>query len=289
MINLFKRLFSTNNKNFKIFVLGCQRSGTTLLRLILNSHPKIYCYGELKGYSYFEKNFRSQHNKKYEAFQLPIWTELFSEYDCIKEYKQEQDKILFVFRDPKQTISSMKSLYCYRKDCWFGANDLLLDKNYINYEVVPNVNVWMNDDSRSFNKKFSEEIKKYKNTKNETLIKAICYWKYKNLAYFEMKKNNYKILAINYNSLVLDPKKELEKIMKFLEIKYDKNLLYHHKKQHDEIHNNFGMGQIKSNRQIDIMSINKWKHNIDAEEAEFIDTNTKMLMTKLLEESKSLC
>ncbi len=267
-------------------MLGCQRSGTTLLRLILNSHPKIYCYGELTSYSFFEKNLKEHHNKKYSAFQLPIWTELFSEYDCIQKYKKEQDKILFIFRDPKQTISSMKSLSCYRKDCWFGINDMILEKNYINYEVVPNVNLWMNDKSRCFKEKFGKQIKKYKNTKWENLIKAICYWKYKNYSYFKIKKMNWKIKLVNYENLVKNPEKELRSIMKFLEIEYNKDILFHHTKKHDEICDNFAMGQTKVDRKIDEKSIQKWKKNISEEEKIFIEEKTNKLMNELLKESE---
>jgi hypothetical protein len=35
----------------RFFILGCQRSGTTLLRLILESHPDIFCYDEIKAYA----------------------------------------------------------------------------------------------------------------------------------------------------------------------------------------------------------------------------------------------
>lgn len=281
MINLFN-LFG---KKFKIFVLGCQRSGTTMLRLILDSHPKIYCYGEINGYSYFEKNFRIKHNKKYNAFQLPIWTELFTEYESIRNYINDEDKILFIFRDAKQTISSMKSLRCYRKDCWFGINDLMLDKNYINYEVIPNINIWMNDKSRSFNKNFGREIKKYEKTEWDALTKAICYWKYKNSAYFKMKKMGLKVLPINYDMVVKNPKEELHKIMNFLEIKYDDNLLSHHIKKHDEtLNNNMAMGNTRINRKIDEESLEKWKSNMNEEEIEFIELNSRIMMNKLMKE-----
>jgi Sulfotransferase family len=34
----------------RFFVAGCQRSGTTLLRLVLECHPRVYCFDEAIGY-----------------------------------------------------------------------------------------------------------------------------------------------------------------------------------------------------------------------------------------------
>jgi Sulfotransferase family len=35
----------------RFFILGCQRTGTTLMRLVLESHPDVFCYDELKSYA----------------------------------------------------------------------------------------------------------------------------------------------------------------------------------------------------------------------------------------------
>lgn len=255
---MFLNIFKKN----KVFILGCQRSGTTLLRLILDSHRNIYCYGEINGYKYFENNLKAKHNKQIEGFQLPIWTELFVEYECIKNYKSKKDKILFIFRDPKEVISSMKCLF-------------INDKNYIEYEVSKNINIWLNDNSRSFKKDFSSEVK-------DDLSKAICYWKYKNTAFLRMKKLNWDIKLINYQHLVEKPKEQIENILKFLNIKWDEKVLQHHKIKHTEVfNNNLTLGNNKANRPIDQKSLIKWQKILSPEDVVRINEKTNELMNEL--------
>ena len=263
LFHYYKIVFPNLFKKNKIFILGCQRSGTTLLRLILDSHRRIYCYGEINGYAYFTENFRAKHKKKFEGFQLPIWTELFVEYDCIKKYKNLNDKILFIYRDPKEVICSMKSLK-------------IKEKNYIQYEVCSHINTWMNDDSRSFKKTFEKEIT------SDEIVKAICYWKYKNMSYFKMKELKYDVHLINYKNLVTNPKTEISNILNFLKIEWDESTLCHHKTKHDEINpNNIALGNTKANRKIDKDSLNKWEKILTDYEIKLIEEKTQELLGNL--------
>lgn len=262
VLKLFKFL---KEKNYKIFILGCQRSGTTLLRLILDSHNQIYCYGEINGYNYFSKNKKIKHRKKIEAFQLPIWTELFLEYECIKKYMKKDDKILFVFRDPKSVISSMKKMK-RKKD----------QVNYIEYEISKHVKTWVDDESRSFKK-----YKKFLEEDPSPINQAIYYWIYKNECMIKMIEKKLNVLPIDYDELVSCPREELKKVTNFLEIDWDENLLSHHLIKHDEVINNMAMGNTKANRKIDKNSINLWKEILTKEEAIKIENKTKDLFLKL--------
>lgn len=274
---MFKFELFKKKDNFKIFILGCQRSGTTLMRLILNSHPKIKCYGETKAYSLLESNKK---NNGVTGYQVPIWTELFSEYDCIKNLYEKNDKIIFVFRNPKEVIASMMTLGCYRKNCY--ANDKNIKRNYLNFEVVPSVNKWMEDENRSFKKRFGKELEKHQNEKLENLFKGICYWNYKNESFFEIKKYEWKVLPVFYENLVCQPVCELKKIFEFLNLPWSSQTLKHHEIEHEEyLPNNKMLGNNDPKRSIDTKSIKKWKLILDKDQIKTINENTNYNYEKL--------
>ena len=87
----------------RFFMLGCQRTGTTLLRIILEAHPDVFCYDELKGYAVLQKRYiEDLPDVKLIEFKIPRWTEqltcpvLFDEGPegpCDNFYRGE--KILF--------------------------------------------------------------------------------------------------------------------------------------------------------------------------------------------------
>src|SRR5450432_804888 len=102
----------------RFFILGCQRTGTTLIRLILDAHPEVFCYDELKGYAALQKCVQENlPHVRLIGFKIPRWTEqlthrvLFDEGlegPCHNFYRGE--RILFLQRDVRDTIASMLKL-----------------------------------------------------------------------------------------------------------------------------------------------------------------------------------
>jgi hypothetical protein len=263
------------------FICGSQRSGTTMMRLILDSHPKIHCFGELTAYRIFEQNishdrFPEAEAKQFEiaGFQTPIWTELFVEYESIAKFC-EDSPIIFMIRNPLDCIGSMTKVGLNRMD-WIIKN------------VYQQMLAWYFDENRTLQADFGEVLEPLFETlaahkeKMELLLSltenrvrakvsllrlpcdelfALCavYWKYKNLAFKRMLENNYKVLGVDYNDCVIHPRKEIGIIADFIGIPWDNKLLLHHRLPHTETRVGWAIGNTRADRPIDLKSINRRK------------------------------
>ena len=62
----------------RFLIAGCQRSGTTLMRLLLGSHSDITCIDEILSYEVLAGT-RSSPATGLTGFKIPVWTEQLAE------------------------------------------------------------------------------------------------------------------------------------------------------------------------------------------------------------------
>ena len=210
-------------------ILGCQRSGTTLLRLILETHPDIFCYDELTSYTVLEQELTvDRPDARLIGFKIPRWTEQLTrpvlvdeglESVCKNFYKGEP--ILFLFRDVRDTISSMLKLktggtsWC---ETW-----------------VPRIIRAKLAQDMTFRADYSEEWKVVEASNKSLVALAALYWKYKSESFFSYRAQGYPVFAISYEQLVTHPATALQSVCRRLGIPFHEDLLKHHEFGHAEV------------------------------------------------------
>ena len=118
--------------------------------------------------------------------------------------------------------------------------------------------------------------------KPKSLFKGICYWNYKNESFFRIKEYGWDIIPVHYNTLVSYPQQELERIFDFLNLRWNKKVLNHHKIKHEEgLQNDMMLGNTNPKRKIDKLSLKKWKVTLDKPSVKLIEENTKFNYEKL--------
>ena len=106
-----------------ILITGCQRSGTTLLNLILDSHPEMMSIDEDKfDYRFINTYLHAEWLPQYISFKLPRYAPILLFLKSLKDLR-----IIWSIRDPVDVVWSMVKL------------QVVLDKvNTVAWAVHPN-------------------------------------------------------------------------------------------------------------------------------------------------------
>jgi hypothetical protein len=237
----------------RFFILGCQRSGTTLLRLILEAHPEVFCYDELKGYTVLQESaVEDIAPARLIGFKLPRWTEQFTrstlsdegaEGSCKNFYRGE--KILFLQRDVRDNIASMLKLKA-------GTS------NWCELWVPRIINAKIASD-HLFRARYARELSIIKICESPLIGFAALYWKYKNDAFADYIRAGFPVLPVPYEKLVTDPRPVLESICRHLGIPFDPILLRHNEVPHTELfENGLTVGNTDPRAPIQSGSVRQW-------------------------------
>ena len=219
------------------FILGAGRSGTTLLKRIMNCHSLTSCLDEGRVYHginnpiLMKLQLIFESKKKWMGLKAPALTDCllsdnFREFpipnfepNLAEKFRNfySNQPIIFLFRDVRDRVASVINLG--KKT---GVDLKGLEKVF---EEWIKVNPYIQ-------KTFSEEFSKIKKFKEKIYAYEALDWKIKNSALFTYKARGYPILAIKYEELVSNPEQSLRKITSFLEIPFEDTLLDFYKMPH---------------------------------------------------------
>lgn len=226
------------------FIVGPQRSGTTLTELILDSHPKIAVFGEPGTYEKLD-NHNPEPRDHILGFKIPMWTHRWKYFQ--KEFPRA--KILFMARDVKAITASMLTI-----PRWIETQISTEMEN-----CLPAIS------DKTLAAKLRQDYEKFKTTDDRTLLAAVCAHTKLSLSQ-EYLRSSLDTHVVIYEDLVTKPKETVTGILGFLGLEWDPHVL-----DHPSVHHGVYMGGTDSQRPIDKDSINKWREILTKEETQAVE------------------
>lgn len=257
-----------------ILITGCQRSGTTLMNLILDSHPAISSIDEDRFSLPFLHTYLGAPLAKpvsFIAFKLPRYAHLVPMMDLLPNRK-----IVWCIRNPLDVVCSMASLN-------------LGDNNQVapwpahpngGWGEILNCYYALDDEQRrtfesdmvtfkELTQKFSALPKSPDNVidieRNDSIFLAALCWKIKNFYPLLYKKHNIDFHVSKYDELVAAPKERIAEILDYLGADWSDDVLMHH-----TLHKGKSIGNTTNTRAIDQNSVGLGIKNLSREEQEIV-------------------
>jgi hypothetical protein len=246
------------------FITGCQRSGTTLLRFVLECHPEVFCFDELDSYRVLSSSqCEDTISKHWVGFKVPRWAEqldceLLRDFGLPDEARRiyRGQKILFLVRDYRDTISSMLKLPG-RKKSWLEEWGEAILEAHVEY-------------GDGFPEKWARELAMCRAAPNRLVAIGALYWKFKNAALLRYVERGYPVLAICYERLVTHPEEQLRRVCTFMGIGFTDELLRHPAHSHREIlDNGLAVGNSDPKRLIDAAFVGQWPSYLEPQDVAF--------------------
>ncbi|HXT68229.1 MAG TPA: sulfotransferase [Vicinamibacterales bacterium] len=235
------------------FIIGCQRSGTTLMRLVLECHSEIECRDEAISYGLIAGRRSTKRGRPRLGLKVPCLTEQFAApaiYDVkwIPEIPNgyRNHPLIFMVRDVRDTVASMLELKV------FG-------RRWVEASLGPTIRAKSSREP-AFVARYGALIDSFAQHDDPTVARAAFCWRYKTDALPEYQDLRLPVLMVRYEDLVNQPRATLERVCRFLGVGWEPGLLRHARFQHGELDSDgIAMGGTDASRPIDATSTGRWR------------------------------
>lgn len=270
------------------FIFGAGRSGTTLLKRILNCHSMCFVLEE--GFAYLsiqnpilmklDKIFHA--NKKLLGLKTPLLSDCLLDKNFIPYPSQRyddnitkhmfniysNDPIIFLVRDVRDRVSSAINLA--KK-----LGNISDSQSSAVYESWIKKNPYIQ-------KHFQKEINMISKLDNKLHAYLALDWKIKNLSFFAYQEKKYPVHLTKYEELVKHTKTQLEKIFSFLDIPYENSVIdFYRQPQADLKSAGVDSNYDDTKRIADTKSIELYKNFLTSDQINEIMDISSDMMTKL--------
>ena len=247
--------------NTPILVTGCQRSGTTLVSLILDSHPMVTSRDEMQFDTHHLSDYLTNSNfHPYILLKLPT---VAHEVNRIR--KLRGIKVIWCIRDPRDTVLSMINLKrgTNRTEPWVthplgGMREIQCCANIVGL----NLSAYHLD---LFNRYMAIVRNAPQLSTSDAVYSGALCWRLKNelLELYDLLEIDCKILR--FESLIKDPKRVIADLLNFIGAPWDDKVLTHHL-----LHKGVSVGNTDNTKPIDSTVAGKWKKELSEDNIKII-------------------
>ena len=237
----------------RFLIIGSQRSGTTLMRLILECHSQIECYDEESSYEILAGQREAVRKKPLSGLKVPQLTEQLAQ-PFLRDYADirardpgaqnsyDGEKLIFMIRDARDAVASMLGLKSWLT--LFG--DAILESK-------------INNDS-AFANRYAAEIVIARASSYYQVARGALIWRYKSDSLWDYIDRGYRVLPVRYETLVKWPRVELTNVCRFLSVSFESSLLRHESMPHGELNaDGMAVGNTNPKRSISDASVGQWR------------------------------
>lgn len=247
-----------------ILITGSQRSGTTLLHLILNSHPNILSTDEDSfDYAFINTYLNAPWFPPFVSFKLPRYAPVLSFIKNLNGIR-----VIWCIRDPMDVVWSMIKLQMpldKNNSVAWAAHPSCAQSEILNsYFILDNAaRLSLSSDMNRFEQIINKKPKE-RNRQDCIFLGALC-WKIKNEIPSLYQEQNIDFYTIRYEELVNNPEVKIKEILNYVGANWSDNVLKHH-----EFHDGVSIGNTPNTRPIDNSGVGGGMKNLDSEEIELI-------------------
>ncbi len=247
-----------------ILISGCQRSGTTLMNLVFDSHPQVRGVDETYFRRYFtltklRDRLADEHEHALMSFKIPMQSHLVGR---LLDQLESPPRAVWMLRDPRAVIASMVDLHLPLPSNRFVS--VSWAASFIHKEIINVLQAL----PESWLAPFEEWIHRFRLIENTPSIlrpaediyftAALC-WRLKLLTLDWHELNEVPLRLVRYEQLVGYPETTLRGLLADLDIDWDEQVLFHDR------HARVGViGGTLRDRPISPDSLDKWRQSLPA-------------------------
>jgi hypothetical protein len=264
-------------KNLPLFIIGCPRSGTTLMRLIFNSHPYLAIPDEtgifdwLYNRPFYKKLFPLKASKN-QVLVKSLGEAVTKQFDALPASKR---------KSPRAIIDFLLQSYAQREQKSYWGEKTPLNIHYLAtiLDIYPSATiVYMIRDPRAVASSFKRYVD-YKRGKEDFWItrdvnKAIKLWKASVEQAMHFKDQ---ITFVKYEDFVMNPESTIHRLCEKMGLTYYQKMFEFYKSSSPD---NYEVWHQETTKPVNQSNIDKWQAELSEQEIKAIESALGVYMEK---------